>query len=277
MDQYVGEINRYPLLSRQDECDLAQRFRQGGDVQAAHKLVVSNLRFVVKVAHEYRGYGLRILDLIQEGNIGLIMAVRKFEPDKGFRLISYAVWWIRAYIQNFIMRSWSLVKLGTTQAQRKLFFRLRSERERADRELGHGQVASAASIAERLNVAEHDVVDMDSRLGHRDFSLDAEVQDGAKQSHIDLLSNPEGHVSQEEDFAHHEERQALRGRVNEAMRSLNDKERYIVENRLMTDEPQTLQQIGKHFSISRERARQIEGNVIRKIRGVLLPFAPVAA
>ena len=270
IDRYVGEIGGYTLLSREAELSLARKYREDGDVQAAHRLVVSNLRFVVKVAHEYRGYGLKILDLIQEGNIGLMMAVKKFEPAKGYRLISYAVWWIRAYIQNFIMRSWSLVKLGTTQAQRKLFFKLRSERERADREAGMRGAVSAGELAARLAVTEQDIIDMEGRLGARDFSLDVELQEGARQTHIEMLASPEDETNQEDNYAVREERQMLRGRVDEAMETLNEKERYIVRNRLMSDEPQTLQQIGQHFRISRERARQIEGNVIRKIRMFLM-------
>ena len=268
IDRYVAEINKYPLLTREQEVALAERYRKDGDLEAAHQLVVSNLRFVVKIAHEYRGYSLKLLDLIQEGNIGLMMAVKKFDASKGYRLISYAVWWIRAYIQNFIMRSWSLVKLGTTQAQRKLFFKLRSERERADREAGEGETATTKALAGRLEVAETDVVDMEARLAARDFSLDVELQDGARQTHMDLLSAE--NASQEERVAEMEERQLLRGKVYEAMEHLNEKERYIVENRLMAEEPKTLQEIGQHFQISRERARQIEGNVIRKIRSALV-------
>jgi RNA polymerase sigma-32 factor len=270
IDQYVSEINAYPLLSREDEVSLANEFKQSGDRKAAHRLIVSNLRFVVKVAHEYRGYNLKLLDLVQEGNIGLMMAVRKFEPAKGYRLISYAVWWIRAYIQNFIMRSWSLVKLGTTQAQRKLFFKLRSERERAERQSETGERADAAEMAARLNVHAQEITDMDMRLGSRDFSLDLELQEGARQSHLDLLPNPDCVADQEGSYAQSEERAVLHSKVREQMKVLNDKERYIIRNRLMTDEPKTLQEIGQHFSISRERARQIEGNVIRKMRNSLV-------
>ena len=268
IDQYISEINRYSVLSREEESRLARKYRDEQDLDAAHMLVVSNLRFVVKVAHEYRGYGLKLLDLIQEGNIGLMMAVKKFDPEKGYRLISYGVWWIRAYIQNFIMRSWSLVKLGTTQAQRKLFFKLRSERERANKRAGDGERASTSSLADRLAVGEKDVVDMEQRLASRDFSLDVELQEGARQTHLDLLTD-ELDESQEELYAEKEEREVLRTKVDEAMEAFNEKERYIVKNRLMTDEPQTLQVIGQNFGISRERARQIEGNVIRKIRVAL--------
>mgnify|MGYP003572439745 FL=1 len=269
IDQYISEINKYSVLSREEESRLARKYRDEDDLDSAHMLVVSNLRFVVKVAHEYRGYGLKLLDLIQEGNIGLMMAVKKFDPEKGYRLISYGVWWIRAYIQNFIMRSWSLVKLGTTQAQRKLFFKLRSERERANKRAGDGERASTKSLADRLAVGEKDVVDMEQRLASRDFSLDVELQEGARQTHLDLLTD-EFEESQEEIYADKEEREVLRTKVDEAMEAFNEKERYIVQNRLMTDEPQTLQTIGQSFGISRERARQIEGNVIRKIRVALV-------
>ncbi|OGQ89359.1 MAG: RNA polymerase subunit sigma-70 [Deltaproteobacteria bacterium RIFOXYA12_FULL_58_15] len=265
IDQYVSEINRYKLLTREQEVELAEKYFKEGDLQAAHKLVVSNLRFVVKIAHEYRGYGLKLLDLIQEGNIGLMMAVKKFDASKGYRLISYAVWWIRAYIQNFVIRSWSLVKLGTTQAQRKLFFKLRSERDRADRDAGQGEVASTKSLAKRLKVAEGEVSGMEMRLASRDFSLDAQLEPGARQTHLDLLADKDS-FNQEAEFAEEQEREMVRGKVHEAMGELNEKEQYIVEFRLMTDEPKTLQEIGKNFGISRERARQIEGNVIRKIR-----------
>ena len=263
VDRYVAEINRHKLLTREQEVEIAQHYKTTGDLSSAHKLVVSNLRFVVKIAHEYRGYGLKLLDLIQEGNIGLMMAVKKFDPDRGYRLISYAVWWVRAYIQNFVIRSWSLVKLGTTQAQRKLFFKLRSEKEKAAK-ANLGEPVSLAGLAKRLKVQEGEVRDMELRMAARDFSLDGELEPGAKQSHLDLLEDQ--HESQEDELAVMEERALVRDKVDEAMQTLNEKEQFIVKNRLMTDEPQTLQEIGKFFHISRERARQIEGNVIRKIR-----------
>ena len=268
IDRYIGEINRYPLLDRAREQELARQFRDHDDLDAAHQLVVSNLRFVVKIAHEYRGYGLRLLDLIQEGNIGLMKAVKKFDPDKGYRLISYAVWWIRAYIQNFIMRSWSLVKLGTTQAQRRLFFKLRSERDQADREAGPGETATREQLAGRLGVDQNEIGEMEQRLAARDFSLDAELQDGARQTHLDLLRSTER--PQDDVVAESERRSLLRAKVDQAMEGFNEKERFIVENRLMADERLTLQEIGKNFGISRERARQIEGNVLRKLREALV-------
>lgn len=267
VDRYVAEINRHPLLSKKQEAELAERYRKKGDLKAAHELVVANLRFVVKIAHEYRGYGLKLLDLVQEGNIGLMMAVKKFDARKGYRLISYAVWWIRAYIQNFIMRSYSLVKLGTTQAQRKLFFKLRSERERAERKTAGEEPVPAHLLATRLGVAETQVIDMEMRLAGRDFSLDIELQEGARQTHLDMLRS-EARLP-EEGVADAEERSLVRAKVYEAMKHLNEKERYIIEMRLLSEEPKTLHEIGRRFQISRERARQIEGNVIRKIRAAL--------
>jgi len=267
LDRYVAEINKYPLLSREEEIKLAECYRRDGSEEAAHRLVVCNLRFVVKTAHEYRGYGLKLLDLIQEGNIGLMIAVKKFDPRKGYRLVSYAVWWIRAYIQSFIMRAWTLVKVGTTQAQRKLFFRLRSERERADRLAGPGGRATARDIADQLQVGESDVLDMEMRLGERDFSLDAKVVEGGRSSHLDLLASTS--ASQEDLYSAAELRQLLRGKIAETLEQLNDKERYVIENRIMCEEPPTLQEIGQQLKISRERVRQIEGNIIRKIRTAL--------
>lgn len=270
IDLYVSQINQFKLLDRQAEFQLAQRYVQTKDRQAFDQLVNANLRFVVKIAHEYRGYSLRLQDLVQEGNIGLLHAVEKFDPQKGYRLISYAVWWIRAYIQNFILRSWSLVKIGTTQAQRRLFFKLRSAREQAERKLKAMESVSTQDLAKRLQVAEEEVIQMEMRLSARDFSLDAHMDENGKQTHLDMLAS--GAIAPEQQVAQAEERALVRGQVKEAMGVLNPKERYIVENRLMADEPMTLQQIGEHFQISRERARQIEGNVIRKLRGFLSGF-----
>jgi RNA polymerase sigma-32 factor len=243
---------------------LATCFRETGSQDAAHRLMVANLRFVVKTAHQYRGYGLKILDLVQEGNMGLMMAVKKFDPTKGYRVVSYAVWWIRAYIQSFIMRAWSQVKVGTTQAQRKLFFRVRSERQRADRAAGPGEHATPQQIGARLSVSALEVSNMEARLGERDFSLDAQVVEGGRSCHVDMLTSDSD--SQEEVYADVEMRHLLRCKVKETMDSLNAKERYVITNRILQDEPPTLQEIGTKLHISRERVRQIEGNIIRKIR-----------
>jgi RNA polymerase sigma-32 factor len=271
LDRYVSEINRYKLLSREDEHSLALRFAKEQDLDAAHELVTANLRFVVKVAHEYKGYGLRLLDLIQEGNIGLMMAVKKFEPKRGFRLISYAVWWIRAYMQNFVLKSWSLVKIGTTQAQRKLFYKLRSTQAQIakldGRQFEDAPHADPAAVAKALNVDVSEVIEMDQRLSARDFSLDQEIGDDSKLSFVDRLTD-DGQL-QDETAARNQSDYRLKERVATALKTLNEKERYIVEKRLMADEPLTLREIGERFRISRERARQIEANVIKKVKKLL--------
>ena len=263
---YMAEVRKFSLLTPEEEKELGLRVYDHGDKEAARKLVTSNLRFVVKIAYEYRHYGLSMIDLIQEGNIGLMKAVSKFDPHRGFRLISYAVWWIRAYIQAFILKSWSLVKIGTTQAQRKLFYKLKStKREMA---ASDGTAPSALQLADALGVTEADIDEMDVRLAGRDFFLDSKVDsDGGTTTHLDLLTSST--PTQEEVFAETEERRGLRALADEAMRNLTEKERYVVENRVMADDAMTLQEIGDHFSISRERARQIEANAIKKVKKAL--------
>jgi RNA polymerase sigma-32 factor len=251
------------MLSRDEEQELARRWRDEEDVSAAHQLVVSNLRFVVKIAHEYKGYGLRLLDIVQEGNIGLMKAVKKFDPDRGYRLISYAVWWIRAQIHEYIMRSWSLVKLGSGRLKRKLFFKLRSERSRAEQEAAGGETTNR-ELAERLDVPEELVDEMELRMAARDFSLDAPLAEEGTASHLDMVSDSE--PSQEEQLSRHEDRKLLEGVIAETSERLNEKERYILENRLLSEEPQTLAEIGNHYGLSRERARQIESKVLAKLR-----------
>lgn len=289
LDHYMGEIRKIPLLTRDEELRLALRFRDQGDVDAARQLVVANLRFVVKIAHEYRNYGFRLLDLVQEGNIGLMLAVKKFDPDKGYRLISYAVWWIRAQIQSYVLKSWSLVKVGSGRARRKLFFRLRSERKQAEAEgfQLHGTTepssqaeadampASHASLANRLGVEEAEVQEMELRLAARDFSLDAQLGEGSRTSHLDLL--PSAELNQEDVLGQLEENKAVQEEVHAVMGALNEKERYIVENRLMSHEPKTLQEIGDTFQISRERIRQLEYRVVDKLKAKLARLRPTDA
>ena len=268
VERYVADINRHRLLTPQEEYDLALKVYEDNDVSAFNELARANLRFVVKVAHEYTGYGLPLLDLIQEGNAGRLKALEKFDPYKGFRLISYGGWWIRAYIQNYVMRSWSMVRIGTTQAQRKLFFKLRSERDRVEQECaGESGSGTVVELAERLNVAEKDIIEMNGRLSGRDASLDAPVGDAARTTYVEFLR--EDSESPEELYSEIERRRLLRREVNEIMKGFNDRERFIVAKRLMADEPMTLQKIGKRFSISRERVRQIEGRVLEKLRAGL--------
>ncbi len=263
---YLSEIRKFPVLDEQEEQRLARRLYDNQDLEAAQTLITSNLRFVVRVASEYRNYGFKMLDLIQEGNIGLMMAVKKFNPYRGFRLISYAVWWIRAYIQNYIVSAWSLVKIGTTQAQRKLFFKLKQAKEAIFRMTGSDDDLPAT--AQSLDVTESEVEEMQQRL-QGEVSLDAELYNAEGLTLLETLVDER--PNQEVLLGDFQEKQKLQGQVAAAVSSLSDKERYVVENRISADEPMTLQEIAEHFSISRERVRQIEENAVRKIRALLAP------
>ncbi len=275
LDAYLSEIHRFPLLTVEEEQSLARTFRDKGDARAAHRLVTANLRFVVKVAHEYRSYGFTLIDLVQEGNIGLMKAVQKFDPDKGIRLISYAVWWIRAYIQNHILKSFSLVKLGTTQAQRKLFFSLaRTRRELDAMSAEHGLDSDGADpekIAKKLNVKRGEVEEMTQRMHGRDVSIDAPVGDDGGSTHGDFLaghSPPHDHA-----LADAQEQKMMQGRIGAALALLDERERFIVEHRFMSDEPLTLKEIGERFHVSRERARQLEIRATQKLKRELHALA----
>ncbi len=267
LEIYLSEVNRYPLLTVSEERELAARYCTTGDTRAAHKLITSNLRFVVKVAYEYRSYGFRMADLVQEGNIGLMKAVQKFDHARGIRLISYAVWWIRAYIQNHILKSWSLVKLGTTQAQRKLFFSLARTRRELDRAAvanADGAVSSSEQIAEKLRVKVEEVREMQLRLEGRDLSLDAPLGDDGQSSHVDFVSDDA--PGQDDALSGHQEKRLLSGKIGAAMARLDARERFIIESRLMSDQPLTLKELGDHFGFSRERARQLEIRAREKLR-----------
>ena len=264
---YLAEIRKFPMLDEQEEHRLAMRLFDHQDLDAAQALVTSNLRFVVKVAGEYRNYGMKMLDLIQEGNVGLMMAVRKFNPHRGFRLITYAVWWIRAYIQNYIVSAWSLLKIGTTQAQRKLFFRLK-QAQNAIRSMTGGE-EDLPAMAQSLEVSEAEVAEMELRL-QGEISLDAEIRQGEGLTALDGLADERS--NQEELLGEYQERELLRRQVATAVSGLGEKERFVVEQRVTADEPMTLQEIADHFAISRERVRQIEENALRKVRTALLPL-----
>lgn len=263
--RYMSEIKTFPLLDEQEEHRLALRLFDENDLSAAQTLITSNLRFVVKVAAEYRNYGLKMLDLIQEGNIGLMLAVRKFNPYRGFRLITYAVWWIRAQIQGYIISSWSLLKIGTTQAQRKLFFKLKQAKNTIRSMTGSDEVDVPAS-ALSLDVREADVEEMELRL-MGEVSLDAELAFGEGGSLMETLVDER--PNQESQLADLQEKQALKVVVDDAVSRLGEKEQYVVEQRIIADTPMTLQEIADHFSISRERVRQIEGNALKKIKAFL--------
>ncbi|MGZ3447775.1 MAG: RNA polymerase factor sigma-32, partial [Myxococcaceae bacterium] len=263
---YLSEINRYSLLKVEEEQKLARRFAKG-DFQAGHSLVTANLRFVVKVAYEYRSYGIRMSDLIQEGNIGLMKAVQKFDADKGIRLISYAVWWIRAYIQNYILKSWSLVKLGTTQAQRKLFFSLARTRRELEKYNATDTAIPVEEIAKRLRVKPTEVREMEQRMGGRDLSLDAPMGEDGSSTHVDFVASSA--PGQDEEAADKEEAGMINARVRIALTRLDPRERFIIEQRVMNERPMTLKELGEHFGFSRERARQLEIRAKDKLKGEL--------
>ncbi|HKK01200.1 MAG TPA: RNA polymerase sigma factor RpoH [Desulfuromonadales bacterium] len=263
-EHYMAQIRRFDLLTREEESELAQRYHRDGDISAAHRLICANLRFVVKIAQEYRGYGIKMLDLVQEGNIGLMMAVKKFDPERGLRLITYAVWWIRAYIHNFIIKSWSLVKIGTTQAQRKLFFKLNQTRAALRRLTGSEE---PQELARQLDVNDSEVQEMSLRMGGRDVSLDVELTAGEDYTLMDSLADER--ADQEELLLRSEENRHLTSRVQHAMERLNDRERHIITARILTDSPRTLQELADEYGISRERIRQLEKNSLAKLKASL--------
>jgi len=258
---YLSQIEHYPVLSRSEENALALNYRDKADEEAAQVLITSNLRFVIKVALGYRNYGAKLMDLIQEGNIGLMKAVERFDPDRGYRLISYAIWWIKAYIQNYIIRSWSLVKIGTTQAQRKLFYRIADLPEARDQEHHRENVSK---LARKIKVTEDEVIDMVARMRAHDLSLDDLIAESSRDSFTDTLRDHR--PDQEETLSWHEERKELKEWADNALEALNPREKYIVEKRILSENPVTLKELGAHFGITRERARQIERTALDKLR-----------
>ncbi len=266
LQAYMRDVQRYELLSPEEEHALAVKYREKGDVDAARELVTSNLRLVVKIAYDYRRAYKNLLDLIQEGNIGLMQAVKKYDPYKGVKLSSYAAWWIRAYILRFILNNWRLVKLGTTQAQRKLFFNLKKEKARLS---AMGIEASAEKIAERLDVSKKDVISMDRRLSAGEMSLDAPVGNGEGRpvARVNLLPSRSGRI--DDLLAEEEIGDMLKAKVHEFGGRLEGKEKVIFEDRLLAEDPRTLQQLGSEFGVSRERVRQIEKRLLQKLRNYL--------
>jgi RNA polymerase sigma-32 factor len=265
LTRYLEEIRRFPMLEPQEEYMLAKSWREHGDRDAAHRLVTSHLRLVAKIAMGYRGYGLPISEVISEGNVGLMQAVKRFEPDKGFRLATYAMWWIKAAIQEYILRSWSLVKMGTTANQKKLFFNLRKAKSRISAlEEGDLRPDQVKLIAKRLGVTEQDVVDMNRRLGG-DVSLNSPIrEDGDSGEWQDWLVDDS--VSQESRLAESEESDNRRKALGEALTVLNERERRIFEARRLNDEPITLEELADEFGVSRERVRQIEVRAFEKVQ-----------
>jgi len=265
LTRYLDEIRRFPMLQPQEEYMLAKRWREHGDREAAHKLVTSHLRLVAKIAMGYRGYGLPIAEVISEGNVGLMQAVKRFEPEKGFRLATYAMWWIKASIQEYILRSWSLVKMGTTANQKKLFFNLRKAKSRISAlEDGDMRPDQVKIIAKRLGVGEQDVIDMNRRLSG-DASLNAPIrEEGDSGEWQDWLVDDS--ESQESVLAEHEQLSTRRKALSEALSVLNDRERRIFEARRLADEPVTLEELAEEFGVSRERVRQIEVRAFEKVQ-----------
>jgi RNA polymerase sigma-32 factor len=262
---YLEEIRRFPMLEPQEEYMLAKRWREHGDRDAAHKLVTSHLRLVAKIAMGYRGYGLPISEVISEGNVGLMQAVKRFEPEKGFRLATYAMWWIKASIQEYILRSWSLVKMGTTANQKKLFFNLRKAKSKISAlEEGDMRPDQVKLIAKRLGVTEQDVIEMNRRLGG-DVSLNSPIREEGDSGEWQDWLVDEG-ASQETTLAASEELDNRRKALGQALTVLNDRERRIFEARRLADDPITLEDLASEFGVSRERVRQIEVRAFEKVQ-----------
>src|SRR5580692_3537412 len=265
LSSYLSEIRKFPLLEPEEEYMLAKRWREHEDSGAARKLVTSHLRLVAKIAMGYRGYGLPVSEIVAEGNVGLMQAVKRFEPDKGFRLATYAMWWIRAAIQEYILRSWSLVKMGTTAAQKKLFFNLRKAKNKIDAiEEGDLNPENVKEIARQLGVRENEVVEMNRRLAGPDSSLNTPLRTESDSEWQDWLEDDT--LDQETAFANAEEMDERRGLLASAMSVLTDREREIIEARRLRDEPETLEDLSQRFGISRERVRQIEMRAFERLQ-----------
>lgn len=262
---YLDEIKRYPLLSREEETDLAIRYREKGDLNAGYKLITANLRLVVKIAMDFQRYWMQnLMDLIQEGNVGLMQAVKKFDPYRGYKFSYYASFWIKAYIIKFIMDNWKLVKIGTTQAQRKLFFNLRKEKERLE---AQGIEASPKLLSHRLDVKESEIIEMDQRLNSWEISLDSPLKEDSEDTHKSFL--PSDDLPVDDQIADQEAKAILHDKLMLFRQQLKGKESVIFDKRLLTEEPMTLQEIGDRFGISRERVRQIESRLKKKLKAYL--------
>ncbi len=266
LTRYLQEIRKFPMLKPEEEFMLAKAWTEHEDSEAAHKLVTSHLRLVAKIAMGYRGYGLPVGELISEGNVGMMQAVKRFDPDRGFRLATYAMWWIKASIQEYILRSWSLVKIGTTAAQKKLFFNLRRIKGQIQAiDEGDLHPDDVAEIATRLNVSENDVVQMNRRMAGADHSLNAPMRADAEGEWMDWLED-ENAIDQETAYANDEELTNRRALMADAMKELNEREQHILTERRLKDSPSTLEDLSKIYNISRERVRQIEVRAFEKLQ-----------
>ena len=268
---YLDQIKKFPMLDAEEEYMLAKNWKSTGNVKSAEKLVTSHLRLVAKIAMGYKGYGLPLNEIISEGNVGLMQAVKKFEPEKGFRLATYAMWWIKASIQEYILRSWSLVKIGTTTAQKKLFFNLKKLKNQiAPRSEGDLRDEHVKNIAQKLNVTEDEVVSMNRRLSGREQSLNAPIGEDGDEWQDWLIDNE---MDQELKFAQQEEMKQRKDLLQDSIKILNDRERQILYARRLNEEPETLEDLSKKFKISRERIRQIENKAFEKLQKHMLNSA----
>ncbi len=266
---YLAQIKKFPMLDAEEEYMLAKNWKERGNLQSAHKLVTSHLRLVAKIAMGYKGYGLPVSELISEGNIGLMQAVKKFDPDKGFRLATYAMWWIKAGIQEYVLRSWSLVKMGTTAAQKKLFFNLKKLKQQiAPREEGDLKKEQVKEISDRLGVKSEEVISMNRRMMGQEKSLNNPIQSGNKEEWqdwvVDESMDQELYISQKQEL---DEKKSL---LQDAIKILNDREREIIKERKLSNNPKTLDQLSRKYKISRERIRQIETKAFEKLQKAML-------
>ena len=268
---YLAQIKKFPMLDAEEEYMLAKNWKSTGNVKSAEKLVTSHLRLVAKIAMGYKGYGLPVSEMISEGNVGLMQAVKKFEPEKGFRLATYAMWWIKASIQEYILRSWSLVKMGTTTAQKKLFFNLKKIKNQiAPRSEGDLKDEDVKNIAQRLDVSEKEVVSMNRRLSGKEKSLNAPIGEDGDEWQDWVVDNK---MDQELKFAQQEEMEQRKDLLRDSIKILNDREKEILYARRLTDDPKTLEDLSKKFNISRERIRQIENKAFEKLQKHMLNSA----
>jgi RNA polymerase sigma-32 factor len=273
LSRYLQEIRKYPFLTEKEEFTLAKKWAQEGDVDAAHKMVTSHLRLVAKIAMGYRGYGLPMGELISEGNVGLMQAVKRFDPDRGFRLATYAMWWIKASIQEYVLHTWSLVKIGTTTAQKKLFFNLRKLKNQLQAiEEGDLSPENVVKISEALNVSEDEVISMNRRLAAPDNSLNAPLKAEGEGEWQDWLVDES--ATQEDELSRRQELNNRRRQLEIGMKTLNKRERYIFTERRLTENPKTLEEISSEYGISRERVRQIEVRAFEKVQKAIMSAKP---
>ena len=272
LTHYLQQIKKFPMLTEKQEINLANKWRNEGDTSAAHQLVTSHLRLVAKIAMGYRGYGLPVTELISEGNIGLMQAVKKYDPDKGFRLATYAMWWIRAAIQEYVLKSWSLVKIGTTAAQKKLFFNLKKlKNQLSDYSDGNLKPHQVKEIADRLDVSEKEVTEMEGRMSGNDYSLNAVVSAEGEEEWQEWLVDED--ADHEIKIAENEEISKRKELLSKAINILNDREKNIIKDRKLSEDPKTLDELSKEYKISRERIRQIEERAFQKLQLEMLNLA----